>query len=78
MNDLLFEIGGHQKQIDLKWVAGKTGLETAELVRALKDPVIHNKLKSDVHRGMKPRILRPPSFAINDNIYTGNIPAGVL
>jgi protein-disulfide isomerase len=78
MNDLLFEIGGRQKQIDLNWVAKKTGLETADLVRALKDPVIHNKLSRDVWRGMKLRILGTPSFVIDGNIYAGNIPADVL
>ncbi len=78
MNDLLFEIGGRQKQIDLNRVAQKTGLVTADLVRALKDPVFRNKLSHDVWQGMKLRILGTPSFVINGNIYAGNIPADVL
>ena len=78
MNDLLFEIGGHQKQIDLNWVAEKTGLQAAGLVRALKAPVIRKKLKRDVWQGMKLRIVGTPSFVINGNVYAGNIPADVL
>ena len=78
MNDLLFEIAGHQKQIDLNWVAQKTGLEAADLIRALKNPVFRNKLSHDVWQGMKLRILGTPSFVINDNLYAGNIPADVL
>ena len=78
MNDLLFEIGGHRKKIDLNWVAGKTGLKAAGLVRALKAPVIRKKLKRDVWQGMKLRIVGTPSFVINGNVYAGNIPADVL
>jgi protein-disulfide isomerase len=78
MNDLLFEIGGRKKQIDLNWVAEKTGLEAADLVRALNAPVIRNKLSRDVWQGMKLRILGTPSFVINGNLYAGNIPADVL
>jgi protein-disulfide isomerase len=78
MNDLLFEIGGRQKQIDLNRVAQKTGLETVDLVRALEAPVIRNKLSRDVWRGMKLRILGTPSFVIDGKIYAGNIPADVL
>lgn len=78
MNDLLFEITGRQKQIDLNWVAEKTGLKTVDLVLALKDPVIRSKLSRDVWQGMKLRILGTPSFVINDNLYAGNIPPDVL
>ena len=78
MNDLLFEIGGHRKQIDLNRVAEKTGLKAAGLVRALKAPVIRKKLKRDVWQGMKLRIVGTPSFVINGNVYAGNIPADVL
>jgi protein-disulfide isomerase len=78
MNDLLFEIGGRQRQIDLNRVAEKTGLETADLILALKAPVIRNKLSRDVWQGMKLRILGTPSFVINGKIYAGNIPADVL
>ena len=78
MNDLLFEIGASQKQIDLNWVAEKTGLKTAGLIRALKAPFIRKKLTSDVWQGMKLRILGTPSFVINGNVYAGNIPADVL
>jgi uncharacterized membrane protein/predicted DsbA family dithiol-disulfide isomerase len=78
MNDLLFEIGGRQKQIDLNQVAQKTGLETVDLVRALEAPVIRNKLSRDVWQGMKLRILGTPSFVIDGKIYAGNIPADEL
>jgi protein-disulfide isomerase/uncharacterized membrane protein len=78
MNDLLFEIGAGRKQIDLNWVAAKTGLKGADLVRALKTPLIRKKLKRDVWQGMKLRILGTPSFVINGKVYEGNIPADAL
>ena len=78
MNDLLFEIAGRQKQVDLYWVAEKTGLGTVELQRALKDPIIRNKLSHDVWQGMKLRILGTPSFVIDDRVYTGNLPSEIL
>lgn len=78
VNDLFFEIAGRHKQIDLNWVAQKTGLKTIDLIRALRDPVLQNKLSNDIWRGMKLRILGTPSFVINDNVYAGKIPADVL
>lgn len=78
MNDLLFKIGAHQKQIDLNWVAEKTGLEAGGLVRALNTPLVRKKLTRDVWQGMKLRILGTPSFVINGKVYEGNIPAEVL
>ena len=78
LNDLLFEIGGRQKEIDLNWVARKTGLETAALVQALKSPAIRKKLSIDIRQGMKLRIMGTPSFVIDGKVYAGNIPADVL
>jgi protein-disulfide isomerase/uncharacterized membrane protein len=78
MNDLLFEIGARQKQIDLNWVAEKTGLKAADLIRALNTPLIRKKLTRDVWQGMKLRILGTPSFVINGKVHEGNIPADVL
>ena len=78
VNDLLFKISGRQKQIDLNVVAEKTGLQSEELLRALNDPRIRQKLKLDVWQGMKLRILGTPSFVINNEVYAGNIPADVL
>ena len=78
VNDLLFEKAGRQKNLDLHWIAQKTGLETADLVRAINDPVLQKRLSQDIWQGMKLRILGTPSFVINGNVYAGKIPAGVI
>ena len=36
MNDLLFDLAGKQKRINLKWLAEKTGLKPDDLFRSLK------------------------------------------
>ena len=78
VNDLLFDIAGRKKQIDLNWIAQKTGLETPDLVSALKDPVIQNRLSRDIWRGMKLRVVGTPSFVIDGQVYAGKIPANIL
>jgi predicted DsbA family dithiol-disulfide isomerase len=78
MNELLFKISGHRKQIDLNWIAQKTGLKAAELMQALYSPAIRKRLSIDIRQGMKLRVLGTPSFVIKGSVYAGNIPAEVL
>jgi protein-disulfide isomerase len=78
VNNLLFDIARRHQQIDLAWIAAKTGLETEGLIRALQDARIRAQLKRDVWQGMKLRVLGTPSFVINGKVYAGIIPANVF
>jgi uncharacterized membrane protein/protein-disulfide isomerase len=78
MNDLLFDLAGNGKDIDLKEVSEKTGLDPHGLAGALQNPAFRQRLMIDIRTGMKLRVLGTPSYLINSNLYEGNIPAEIL
>jgi len=78
MNDLLFELAGKQKQIDLKWLSEKTGLKYDDLVRSLKDPSLRQKLSGDIRKGIELRLMGTPGFVFDNRVYVGRLPAEVL
>lgn len=78
MNDLLFDLAGKQKQINLKWLAEKTGLKPEDLFRSLKDPRLRQKLYGDIRRGIELRLVGTPGFVIDNEVYIGKLPAKVL
>ena len=78
MNDLLFDLAGKKKQINLKWLAEKTGLKPDDLVRSLKDPRLRQKLAGDIRQGIKLRLVGTPGFVIDNEAYIGKLPAKVL
>ena len=78
MNDLLFDLGGRQKRIELKWLAQKTGLKYDDLIRSLKDPRLRQALSRDIHQGIELRLVGTPGFVFENRIYIGSLPAEVL
>jgi uncharacterized membrane protein/protein-disulfide isomerase len=78
MNDLLFEVAGRGPQIDLDWLAARTGLPAAGLAGALNHPAFTAKLGLDVWQGMKLRVLGTPSFVIDGKVYSGNLPVDII
>lgn len=78
MSDLLFDLVGKRKQIDLRWLAKRTGLKYDDLVRALKDPGLRRKLAADIRRGIELRLMGTPGFVIDNEVYVGKLPVKVL
>ena len=78
MNDLLFDLAGKRKHIDLRWLAEKTGLKYDDLVRSLKDPGLRRKLSGDIRQGIELRLMGTPGFVIDNEVYVGKLPAKVL
>jgi len=78
MNDLLFDLAGKRKHIDLRWLAEKTGLKYDDLVRSLKDPGLRRKLSGDIRKGIELGLMGTPSFVIDNEVYVGKLPAKVL
>jgi protein-disulfide isomerase len=78
MNDFLFDLAGNGKDIDLKEVSEKTGLDPLGLAGSLQNPVFRQRLMIDIRSGMKLRILGTPSYLINSKVYEGHIPAEIL
>ncbi|MGD9240525.1 MAG: vitamin K epoxide reductase family protein [Desulfobacterales bacterium] len=78
MNDLLFDLAAKQKQINLKWLAQKTGLKPDDLFRSLNDPRLRQKLAGDIRKGIELRLVGTPGFVIDNEVYIGKLPAKVL
>ncbi|MCW5205970.1 thioredoxin domain-containing protein [Desulfobulbus sp. F5] len=80
-NELLYSMmrsGGKVKEISLKELAEKTGLDNNELSAALSHPAIAEMLRRDIWDGMKLNITGTPAFEINGKVYQGHIPAEIL
>lgn len=78
MNDLLFNLDKDHKEINMKKLALKCGLETENLAQNVNQPASVRKLLTDIKHGLKLGITATPSYVINDNVYTAQIPPDVL
>jgi protein-disulfide isomerase len=77
-NDALFRMAGTTDKINTGDLADIIGLESKDLVGALKDPKPYNKLRQDIRDGMKLGIMGTPSYVIDGRVYEGQIPADIL
>lgn len=78
-NDLLYALTRSKvKEIPLKEIADKTGLDKNELAAALTHPGIQEMLSRDIWRGMKLGVTGTPAFVIDGKVYQGRIPAEIL
>jgi protein-disulfide isomerase len=78
MNDLLFGIAARKENFNLKEIAKKTGIDQAELVWALKNKLVLQRLGMDLKEGGELGLVGTPGFLIEGHFYQGNIPADVL
>jgi len=78
MNDLLFELAGNKKELDLQHLASQTGLDSKGLVRAINNPIIRQKLKIDIWTALKHRMTGTPSYLIDGKVYQGQLPSEIL
>lgn len=78
MNDLLFDLAGKEKQISLKKLAARTGLESDKLARAIISQSMRQRLKVDVWTALKHRMTGTPSFLVNGRVYQGQLPPEVF
>jgi protein-disulfide isomerase/uncharacterized membrane protein len=74
MNDVLYELGGRGRDIDLREVADRTQIDARELSAVQDHAYYRERLRIDIAAGMKLRILGTPSFVIDGQVYQGNIP----
>ena len=78
MNDLLFDLAGNEKQINLKKLAARTGLESDRLARAIISQSMRQRLKVDIWTALKHRMTGTPSFLVNGRVYQGQLPPEVF
>ncbi|GAB6907646.1 conserved membrane hypothetical protein [Desulfosarcina cetonica] len=78
MNDLLFGMAASKKNFNLQQVAEKTGIDQRELVWALENKQVYQRLAMDLKKGGELGLEGTPGFLIEGNVYQGNIPSEVL
>ena len=78
MNDLLFDLAGNEKEISLKKLAARTGLESERLARAVNSQSMRQRLKIDIWTALKLRMVGTPSFLVNGKVYQGQLPPAVF
>jgi len=78
MNDILFSIEKGKKKINLKKVAKLSGLDFKGLSSSVNDQKIRHKLYVDIMDGLKNGIAGTPSYIINGQVYSGQIPPDII
>jgi len=78
MNDILFDIEGSTKYINIKKLAKKIGLDYRALSYSIKNRIIRYKVKHDIAIGMKLGINGTPGYVIDGKVYLGQIPPEIL
>jgi len=78
MNDLLFELAGNEKEMNLNKLASKTSLDSKGLARAIYSQKMRQKLKIDIWTALKFRMVGTPSFLVNGKVYQGQLPPEIL
>jgi len=78
MNDLLFSLREEHKQINMKELSKKSGLETKDLARMVGHPLLLQKLQRDIQDALSLGIEGTPAFVIDGNVYTAQIAPEIL
>jgi len=78
MNDLLFELAGNEKEMNLTKLASRTSLDSKGLVHAIYSQKIRRKLKIDIWTALKFRMVGTPSYLIDGKVYQGQLPPEIF
>jgi uncharacterized membrane protein/protein-disulfide isomerase len=76
-HDFLFAMRD-QAEIGTRTIAQEVGLSSSGLVRALQDPHIFRKLNEDLAEGIRLGVTGTPSYVIEGNVYSGQLPPEIL
>ncbi len=78
MNDHLFATARTAGSIDVTALAQTVGLDPEGLQNSLKDPVLWQKLRSDLTDGFKLGVSGTPTFVLNGRLYEGHLPPEIF
>jgi protein-disulfide isomerase len=78
MNDLLFELAGNEKEMNLTKLASKTSLDSKGMARAIYSQKMRRKLKIDIWTALKFRMVGTPSYLIDGKVYQGQLPPEIF
>ncbi len=78
MNDLLFELAGNEREMNLNTLASRTSLDPKGLSRAIYSQEIRQQLKIDIWTALKFRMVGTPSYLVNEKVYQGQLPPEIF
>ncbi len=77
-NDLIYGIPQDTREVNLKKLAEKIGIDLRGAVFSRRDRKLIQLLLKDIYDGLKKGVTKTPSFLINEKLYEGNIPPEIL
>ncbi len=78
MSDHLFATARSVDDIDVAALAKTAGLDPVGLANALKDPVLWQKLRSDMTEGFKLGVSGTPTFVVDGRLFEGHLPPDII
>jgi predicted DsbA family dithiol-disulfide isomerase len=78
MNDLMFDLAKEKSNVDIGFVAKKTGLAFSGLKKALVDPPLRRRLNQDIKDAIEYGIVGTPGFVIGGEVHIAQIPSEIL
>ena len=78
INDALFAAAGQGRNLNIKKLAQKAGMDYRQLARALTDPDCRRRLQNDIISGLQLQITGTPAFVIDQKVYLAQIPPQII
>ena len=78
MNDLLYNIPRHTEAINIQELSEQASIPYEKIKYVFRDQQLWNHLKRDIRAGLQYNLSGTPGFVIEDNVYIGQIPPGIL
>ncbi|MFO8053855.1 MAG: vitamin K epoxide reductase family protein [Bacteroidales bacterium] len=78
MNDILFDMSGETKGINIRDLAKRADIPFKELKHIFQDKTLWKKLRKDISAGLEYGLTGTPGFIIEGEAYVGRIPAEIL
>ena len=78
MNDLLFEMAGESKVIDIRKLSARLGMDAKTLAHSINDRNTRLSLQQDILSALKLQINGTPAYVINGNVYLAQIPPEII
>lgn len=78
LNDFLYHYDMSKGAIYLQEIAQESGLDLDALKTGIHELEIKQKLQKDILSGLKENINGTPSYVINNEVFTGQIPSHIL
>ena len=78
MSDYLFSTARTRDKLELKVVADAVGLDAGKLALSLHHPWVRTQLLKDIKAGLKAGVRGTPTFVVNGQLYSGQLPIKII